>query len=244
MKLRNISIICLGILLNTTGSMNAQTSKTVEIIKHDSLLYRQDAVYKDVCPMMDFELGLKCERLLRVKKANVRNNRKNGGYTGVYNEKTDLSEYESNKDPYFWSNYSLGEYIDMVWKDYKKNLTHSFEHKHGEHYDEAAEKADLKNKLQHFNQHATYKPLFFKTIAEKYEGSVSAYVDDLYAQSIMSNPQVFKKFIRKPSIRQFHNDLGAQMTIAQKMYNYWLEHRHEIQEDVSRYVYMDKTSQN
>ena len=50
-----------------------------------------------------------------------------------------------------------------------------------------------------------YKPLLFKTIDEGYNGTVKVYVDALYSESMMNNPQRLKKFVRRPKIELLSN---------------------------------------
>jgi len=54
-----------------------------------------------------------------------------------------------------------------------------------------------------------FLPDVFQTINKKYKGSIDKYADELYNKSIFTSSKAFNKFLEKPSLKVFKNDLCA-----------------------------------
>lgn len=129
------------------------------------------------------------------------------------------------------------------WKGYKAWIKSSYETKHDSTYNEEKEKKLLVERLQKAKKMLSYKPLFFKTIDEKYGGDVKSYVDALYSEAMMNNPQKLKNFARRPKLERLNSDIGAEMTLSIYMYKCWLTSHSKIKQKNQRlFIYADDES--
>lgn len=203
--------------------------------KRDSVLFYNLGLDKKVCPMLDFDKTYKCYQFLKRFRVWERSL---SAYSGNKRDFFDVDEeYESLSN--FGSSWQY-EYAegDTNWKTFAPEFQKAYDAKHGQAYNEEKEKRELVGRLEAFSKQATYKPLFFRIIDKKYKGSVALYVDDLYGKSMMTNSKKFRKFLRNPSYKRLDKDMGAQMSIAIKMYQIWLENRSRITpEKMGLFVY-------
>lgn len=90
------------------------------------------------------------------------------------------------------------------------------------HPDVKAEKARLTASLTAFDSLAYNRPLFFRDIETSFGGDISAYVDDLYKHSIITNKRRRSIFLRWPRAEKIENDPGVRFTIALALYELWM----------------------
>lgn len=80
------------------------------------------------------------------------------------------------------------------------------------------DKARMKRLLKDFRGKATTLPDFYKVIDKKYRGSVEAYVDHLFAHSMMTDDAKWKEFVKKPTRRKMRNDPAYLYTLSLMRY--------------------------
>lgn len=66
-----------------------------------------------------------------------------------------------------------------------------------------------------------YRPVFFKTIDDKFKGNIEAYVDDMFRRSVFVDSVKYMKMMLKPSGTKLQNDPG--FVYAQELFNKVLE---------------------
>ncbi|HUW05704.1 MAG TPA: S46 family peptidase [Williamwhitmania sp.] len=66
-----------------------------------------------------------------------------------------------------------------------------------------------------------YRPVFFKTIDDKFKGNIEAYVDDMFRRSVFVDSVKYMKMMLKPSETKLQNDPG--FVYAQELFNKVLE---------------------
>ena len=237
-------ILLITIVLHAAFSSDfgayAQTIQREDIIKKDSALFHELAIDDTICPMINFQLAMRCYNFLK----GYRQWEKTKGVYAIENfwTYTDKIEYLSLQDPYVAASLEHDfEYKEnnIKWGFYKDLWNDTFEKRHKAPYNESEEKRDFVERLKKFSQSATYQPLIFKIIAVKYNGSIERYVDDLYKNSIMSNKKRLKRFVRTPSYKRLDKDYGAQLTLSLMVYKYWLDNRATIRPRLTgAYVYV------
>ena len=238
-------ILLFTIVLHATFSSDfvacAQSNQQEDIIKKDSALFHELAIDDTICPMINFQLAMRCYDYLKGYRYWERNRYVVSPGNNFWSY-TDKIEYLSLQDPYVAAHRDYDfEYKEnnIKWGFYKAIWNDAFEKRHKAPYNESEEKRDFVERLKKFSQSATYQPLIFKIIAVKYNGSIERYVDDLYKHSIMSNEKRLKRFVRTPSYKRLDKDYGAQLTLSLMVYKYWLENRATIRPRLTgAYVYV------
>lgn len=232
-------IFLCSILFLFVTKINGQGNCAEDDFRKDSILFRQLAIDTMICPMMDFNEAYDTYIFLKRQKQRSLERRKR-----VPSSWMDVDVNRDNVDT-FWGDgiASQNERLfgnqmqTKMWKSYKKMWLKAYEGKHAAHYDESKEKEQLISRLVLFSQKAKYKPLFFKTIAEKYRNSITDYVEDLYEKSMLNNRRSLKRFLKRPSLRRLESDLGGEMTLSLIMYNLWLNNHRKISiENMGKFV--------
>ena len=234
-------ILLITIVLHAAFSSDfgvyAQTIQREDVIKKDSALFHELAIDDTICPMINFQLAMRCYDFLKGYRYWERNRYVVSPGNNFWSY-TDKFEYICAQNPYFRANLEYEE-KNIKWDFYKDLWNDAFEKRHKAPYNESEEKRDFVERLKKFSQSATYQPLIFKIIAVKYNGSVERYVDDLYKNSIMSNKKRLKRFVRTPNFKRLDKDYGAQLTLSLMVYKYWLENRATIRPRLTgAYVYV------
>ncbi len=90
-------------------------------------------------------------------------------------------------------------------------------------YDKELDRKIMVAMLTLVKSHLTpeYRPVFFKTIDDKFKGSIEAYVDDMYRRSVFVDSVKYMKMMFKPSETKLQNDPG--FVYAQELYNKVME---------------------
>lgn len=232
--------ICIYIIMSFIAFIDSygQPVKELDIMvtaQKDSMLFYRLGFDKEICPVLDFEKTYKCYHFLKRMRAWER-----CGSPYSSGARTFSSRDEEYEQIIHWGGPWQYEYAegDTNWKTFVPEFQKAYDAKHGQAYNEEKEKRELVSRLEAFSKQATYKPLFFRIIDKKYKGSVALYVDDLYGKSMMTNSKKLRKFLRNPSYKRLDKDMGAQMSIAIKMYQIWLENRSRITpEKMGLFVY-------
>lgn len=103
---------------------------------------------------------------------------------------------------------ALKEKNDSSLQVSKKQLEGVFNDIHNKDYDPEVDrnvaKAILPTLAKALNPEEL--PTFYQTIRNKYKGDYSAFVDDLYDNSILSNQENFDKFMKKPTVKAIEKD--------------------------------------
>lgn len=81
-----------------------------------------------------------------------------------------------------------------------------------------AEKRELVERLMAFDAESKSKPIFFADIVSKYKGSVKAYVDALYKNSMFLSKRRLKRFLHSYDTRWLQEDMGYQFTLGLMLY--------------------------
>lgn len=230
-------VIILLFVLSCCDLKSQQVDKEV-IVKQDSALFYRLKMNESVCPMPDFDNGFATFQFLKRQKARILERRKRVSATW---EKNDDGTVEYEVMTFYRGDDEL-KFRDGVqlkqWRTYKKKWMESFASKHLATYDERTEKQELEERLKAFSSIANFKPLFFKTIDEKFHGDIALYVESLYKKSLLNNAKSLKRFLRAPKMQRLDKDMGAQMSIAIKMYQIWLENwNHIAPEKIGLFVY-------
>ena len=58
-------------------------------------------------------------------------------------------------------------------------------------------------------------------IAQKYKGSVQAYVDALFKRSAMTNVRRLRRFAKSPVPSRMLDDMGIQFVVSRLMFRQW-----------------------
>lgn len=192
-----------------------------------------------ICPLVNFSKTLRCYNFLKNKQYWERHG---GNYIPISDfwNYSDMREYQSEQSGVFdFANPPQYKERNVTWSFFKNQWNLEYEARHGENYNEDKEKQQLVEQLEQYAQTAQCLPLFFKTIDHDFKGSVSAYVERLYRKSLLSNAKELKRFLKSQSYKRIDKDMGAQMTLALMVYDYWLLHHHEIKpENAEKYVYI------
>jgi hypothetical protein len=80
---------------------------------------------------------------------------------------------------------------------------------------------------------AQYLPAFYQTIDKDYKGSVDAYVDALYDQSILSSEANLEKFLKKPTVKAIDADLATAYVASQREVSAKLREQMQAATDVT-----------
>ena len=92
------------------------------------------------------------------------------------------------------------------WSEALRGAFHSV---HNKDYDHEVDRKVAKVLFPLFEEMAKGDmPSFYETIRKKYKGSVEAYVDDLYDNSIFSSEKNLEKFLKKPTVKAIERDLA------------------------------------
>lgn len=75
-----------------------------------------------------------------------------------------------------------------------------------------ADKARMKRLLKDFRLKATVVPEFYQEIDKKYGGDVDAYVDYLFANSMMTDKAKWKSYVKRPTVAKLKKDAAYQYT--------------------------------
>lgn len=212
-----------------SNALKSQVQINEEVIRRDSTLFVQLGMETDICPMMDLKLGVAIDQFLRAKKRLEKKKRGSGHYI-VSNIEDGWGDGTDGADIFN----ALDLRMHKNWKGYKAWIKSSYEIKHDSTYHEEKEKKLLVERLQRAKKMLSYKPLFFKTIDEKYSGDVKSYVDALYSEAMMNNPKKLKKFARRPKLERLNSDIGAEMTLSIYMYKCWLVNYDQIKKENRR----------
>lgn len=228
-------LFCMALQFVNVVLCSAQKSSSDSIVERDSLLFYTQRLNIYVRPMLAFDIGMACDEFLKEKKEAdywFRNS-----HVFIKDLDDELSNYRMfGMDFYHSENRNLKMQDD--WDYYKKILLGAYKLSHSVGYDEETEKAHLIERLKAFGDSAVFKPLFYRTIKEKYQNNVRAYVNDLYKTSFMSNKKRLKRFVLNPKRRRLNEDLVAQMSMAVELYKYWLDNRQRIDNCfIGRFVY-------
>ncbi|MBX7202144.1 MAG: S46 family peptidase [Bacteroidia bacterium] len=102
-------------------------------------------------------------------------------------------------------------------------------------YNQATDKKLFIAMLKMFEQDipAEHRPSVYDTIRVKYNGSIEAYANDVYAKSIFASKDAFLKFLDKPEASVLEKDLGLQ-TSSNFLNNYLTKFKPVITEIQSR----------
>jgi hypothetical protein len=137
----------------------------------------------------------------------------------------------SSHNPWSTNTWVPDSELPPYWEDAKeqplesirKELKEQFNSLHDDAEKVAADKRQLVECLTAFGRQAQEKPLFYQEIASQFGGDIAAYVDHLYAHSIMGNEKVFKKFMRNPKSKAIQSDPGFQFTLGLLLYEKQLQ---------------------
>ena len=88
-------------------------------------------------------------------------------------------------------------------------------------FDPDAEKARLVRQLETFGDTASALPTVYAQIATDYGGNIRAYVEDLFAHSVMTNERRMRRFVRHPTYRKMQSDMGFQLVVSKLLYRKW-----------------------
>lgn len=102
-------------------------------------------------------------------------------------------------------------------------------------FDLDAEKTRLVRQLETFGDTASALPTVYAQIATDYGGDVRAYVDDLFAHSVMTDERRMRRFVRHPTYRKMQADMGFQLVVSKLLYRHW-EAQGRPAEGVGHYV--------
>ena len=92
------------------------------------------------------------------------------------------------------------------WSEALRGAFHSV---HNKDYDHEVDRKVAKVLFPLFEEMAKGDmPSFYETIRKKYKGSVEAYVDALYDNSIFSSEKNLEKFLKKPTVKAIERDLA------------------------------------
>ncbi len=92
------------------------------------------------------------------------------------------------------------------WSEALRGAFHSV---HNKDYDHEVDRKVAKVLFPLFEEMAKGEvPSFYETIRKKYKGSVEAYVDALYDNSIFSSEKNLEKFLKKPTVKAIERDLA------------------------------------
>ena len=83
------------------------------------------------------------------------------------------------------------------------------------------EKARLVSQMEAFGDTATVLPWVYAVIAQKYKGSVQAYVDALFKRSAMTNVRRLRRFAKSPVPSRMLDDMGIQFVVSRLMFRQW-----------------------
>ena len=89
----------------------------------------------------------------------------------------------------------------------------------------AREKRRITASLEAMDTLLHNKPLCFQVINTSYKGSISRYVDDLYARSFMTSKRRFRRMLRRRNPRLLVKDLGVNYAISMALYEAWIRQR-------------------
>jgi hypothetical protein len=97
-------------------------------------------------------------------------------------------------------------------------LKEQYEKVHNKDYDHEVDRKVAKALLPLYREMvgAQYLPAFYETIDKDYKGSVDAYVDALYDNSILSSEANLEKFLKKPTVKAIDADLATAFVAAQR----------------------------
>jgi hypothetical protein len=97
-------------------------------------------------------------------------------------------------------------------------LKAQYEQVHNKDYDHEVDRKVAKALLPLYREmaDAQYLPAFYQTINKDYKGSVDAYVDALYDNSILASEANLQKFLKKPTVKAIDADLATAYTAAQR----------------------------
>ena len=136
----------------------AQSNQQEDVIKKDSALFHELAIDDTICPMINFQLAMRCYDYLK----GYRQWEKTKGVYAIENfwTYTDKIEYLSLQDPYVAASLEHDfEYKEnnIKWGFYKDLWNDTFEKRHKAPYNESEEKRDFVERLKKFSQSATYQ---------------------------------------------------------------------------------------
>lgn len=77
-----------------------------------------------------------------------------------------------------------------------------------------SDKERMKRLLKDFREKASTLPDFYKDIDKKHGGNVDAYVDYLFANSMMTDETKWKEFIEKPTPQKLKKDPAYLYTLS------------------------------
>ena len=102
----------------------------------------------------------------------------------------------------------IEEKNDSLLNASKVQLEQVYNDIHNKDYDHEVDRAVAKAILPALAKALTPEelPTFYKTIQDKFKGDYSAFVDDIYDNSILSNRENFDKFMKKPTIKAIEKD--------------------------------------
>jgi multidrug efflux pump subunit AcrA (membrane-fusion protein) len=98
------------------------------------------------------------------------------------------------------------------------DLRAQYERLHNKDYDHEVDRKVAKALLPLYREmaEAQYQPAFYETIDKTYKGSVDAYVDALYDNSIFASEANLEKFLKKPTVKAIDADLATAYVAAQR----------------------------
>jgi hypothetical protein len=114
-------------------------------------------------------------------------------------------------------------------------LKEQYEKVHNKDYDHEVDRKVAKALLPLYREMvgAQYLPAFYETIDKDYKGSVDAYVDALYDNSILSSEANLEKFLKKPTVKAIDADLATAFVAAQREVSNHLREQMKAAPDVT-----------
>jgi hypothetical protein len=114
-------------------------------------------------------------------------------------------------------------------------LKSAYSRVHNKDYDHEVDRKVAKALIPLYREmvDAQYLPAFYQTIDKDYKGSVDAYVDALYDQSILSSEANLEKFLKKPTVKAIDTDLATAYVASQREVSAKLREQMQAATDVT-----------
>jgi hypothetical protein len=114
-------------------------------------------------------------------------------------------------------------------------LKSAYSRVHNKDYDHEVDRKVAKALIPLYREmvDAQYLPAFYQTIDKDYKGSVDAYVDALYDQSILSSEANLEKFLKKPTVKAIDADLATAYVASQREVSAKLREQMQAATDVT-----------